>query len=85
MWGEVGRLAANEPVLVVVRLARVVDEDVVLVNGALDETTRLVEEALEVVAHQDLLLLLLRQLGHCARAPTPYNNMCTSSHAHLTT
>ena len=81
MWGEVGRLAANEPVLVVVRLARVVDEDVVLVDGALDETTRLVEEALEVVAHQDLLLLLLRQLGHCARAPHR-TIICAHRHTH---
>ena len=53
--------------VVVVGLARVVDEDVFLVHGALDEADGSVEELVEVFAQQNLALLLVSQLWRCRR------------------
>lgn len=61
-------------VLAAIGLSRIVDEDVLLVDGALHQTTRLVDEALEVLLHQNLRLLLLRQLPHCS-ANTTYRDV----------
>ena len=48
-------------VVVVVGFARVIDEDVLLVNSSLHEADRSVEELVEIVSQQNLALLLVSQ------------------------